>query len=139
MSQTFTYRPPSFITLPDQQLKNELDKAIPRIYDAHAALASTAIVAPVSGAGFAVVSGSATVTGSKLRITTGLKTVTQVVASIDSGANATNSWAVGTVTPANHSTIDLYVWSPTSSGDNTPIASVVPTVVNYWCTGVASS
>lgn len=136
---TFTYRPPSLLTLPDDQLRNQLNQAIPRIFDAHASLDATAIKAPTTGGGFAVLSGSATVTGSKLGIPTSLASVSQVVVSIDAGSVATNATAVGTVTPANHATIDLYVWVPTGTGDNTPIASTVPTVVNWWVTGESTS
>lgn len=137
MSTPFTYRPPSFIRLPDEQLKNELDKAIPRIYDAHASLASTAIVASTAGAGFAVLSGNTTVTGSKLAITTGLASATQVIASLDNGATATNLWVTARITPANHAQIDLFVWQPTSSGNNTPIACTTALSVHWWVTGVA--
>lgn len=132
---SFTYRPPSFLNMRDEDIKAELDKAISQIYSAHATLARQTIQSPTSGGGFNVMSGTATVTGSKLNIPTGLTTVTQVVVSIDAGANASNQWATGTVTPTNRSTINIYVWAPTSSSDNTPIASTTSTVVNWWATG----
>lgn len=134
----FTFRPPTLTKLPPEQLGVELDRALPRLYDAHASLDGVAIKAPAFGSGFCVDSGSTTVTGSKLAIQTRLTTVEQVVASIDNGATATNTTVTATVTPANKSQIDLYTWMPTAAGDTTPIASTTPVVVRWWASGTQS-
>ena len=131
----FTFRPPSFLKFSTPQLRIELDRALPRLYDAHASLDGTAIKAPAFGGGFVVDTGSVTITGSKLAIQTRLTTVEQVVASVDNGAVASNSWVTATITPDNKSQINLYVWVPTAAGNTTPIASAAPTVVRWWASG----
>ena len=132
---SFTFRTPSFLKFNSTQLRVELDRALPRLYDAHASLDSTAIKAPQFGTGFVVDTGHATVTGALTGIQTRLTTVEQVVASVDNGAVASNSWVTATITPANKSQISLYVWMPTAVGDTTPIASTTPTVVRWWASG----
>ena len=132
---SFTFRPPSFLKFSSTDLRIELDRSLPRIYDAHASLDGVAIKAPAFGTGFCVDTGSTTITGSKVGIQTRLTTVEQVVASIDNGATATNSWVTATITPANKSQISIYVWKPTAAGDTTPIASTTPTAVRWWCSG----
>jgi hypothetical protein len=132
---SFTFRPPTFLKFSSQQLRIELDRALPRLYDAHASLDGTAIKAPAFGTGFVVDTGSATVTGSKLNIQTRLTTVEQVVASIDAGTVATNSTVTATIMPTDRSRIALYVWMPTAAGDTTPIASTTPTVIRWWASG----
>ncbi len=131
----FTFRPPSFLRFNSDQLRIELDRSLPRLYDAHASLDGVAIKAPAFGAGFCVDTGSATVTGSKLAIQTRLTTVQQVVASIDNGATATNTTVTARVTPANASQIDLFCWMPTAAGNTTPIASTTSVVVRWWASG----
>lgn len=132
---TFTFRPPTFLKLSSTELRVEMDRALPRLYDAHASLDGTAIKAPAFGTGFCVDTGNLTVTGSKLAIQTRLTTVEQVVASIDNGANATNTTVTASITPANHSQIDIYCWMPTAAGDTTPIASTNPVAVHWWVSG----
>lgn len=132
---TFTFRPPTFLKFSSPQLRIELDRALPRLYDSHASLDGTAIKAPAFGGGFVVDTGSVTITGSKTGIQTRLTTVEQVVVSIDNGAVASNSWVTATIHPDNKSRIDLFVWVPTAAGDTTPIASTIPTLVRWWCSG----
>lgn len=131
----FTFRPPTFLKFDSPQLRIELDRALPRLYDSHASLDSTAIKAPAFGSGFVVDTGHATVTGSLTNIQTRLTIVEQVVASIDNGAVASNSWVTATIVPDNKSRISLYVWKPTAVGDTTPIASTTATLVRWWCSG----
>ena len=132
---TFNFRLPSFLKFDSQQLRVEMDRSIPRIYDAHASLDGVAIKAPAFGTGFCVDTGHLTITGLKEGIQTRLTTVEQVVASIDNGPTATNATVTATVTPANHSQISIYVWQPTAMGDTTPIASTTPVIVRWWCSG----
>lgn len=132
---TSTYRPPALINLPHEQLAQEADKAVARIYEMHGYLDGVAIKAPV--AGFAVLAGQTTVTGSKTGVASGLATVQQVVVSIDNGPTATNFTVTGRVNPTDHSKIDIYVWQPTAAGNTTPIACTSPVSVHWWVTGVS--
>lgn len=129
----FTYRPPSFLQIEDKRVKHELDKGFSIIYDAHARQVKQSVVGP-GGVGFTAASGEVTVTGSKLKIKTGLSIVVQVVASI-AGATASNQSVTAQVTPSDKSTIDVYVWMPTAAGDNTPIASTIETTIKWFATG----
>jgi len=127
--------PQSLLKVSDQMLRNESDRGFTRIYQAHNQLQNTAILGPTSGAGFKVMSGHETVTGSDTGLATGLATVAQVIASIDNGATATNFWVTARVNPVNHSLIDLFVWQPTAAGNNTPVACTTAVVVRWWVTG----
>jgi len=80
-------------------------------------------------------SGTETVTGSKTGILTGLTLVERVVSSIDNGATATNLTVTSRVNPLLKSAVDIFVWKPTSSGDNTPIAATTAVTVHWWATG----
>ncbi len=134
----FRAQPDGIINADAEHMRLVVNKNTNLIFTAHATLDATAIKAPATGGGFAVISGQATVTGSQLGITTGLALVTQVIASISNGTTPTNSTVTARVTPGNTTQIDLFVWSPTSAVDNTPIASVVPTLIHYWATGTSS-
>ena len=134
---TFTYRPPSFLSISDTRLKHEIDQQVSRIYSAHAVLDGTAIKGPTIGAGFACNSGQATVTGKQLGISTGLTAVQHVVASIAS-STATNISVTAVVTPSNPATIDLYCWQPTSASVNTPIAATTAVTVKWVVTGTST-
>lgn len=136
----------TFKTQPDGIVKDELshvrevvNRNTTRIFTAHQTLDGTAIKAPALGSGFAVQSGSLKVTGSQLGIKTGLTAVQQVVAGIDNGATATNFWVTSRVTPANKTTIDVFVWQPTAAGNNTPIAATTPVVIRWWVTGTSTA
>lgn len=134
----FKFRTPTFIGLEHHQLVIELDRSLPRLYDAHASLDSTAVKGPTTGAGFSVASGTATFTGSKLGISTGLATVTNAVGSINSGATPHNFWVSALPSKTVTGGIDLYVYMPTSNADNTPILATSSTTVNWWATGTES-
>ena len=131
----FTFRPGTLLGLPLDQLTKELDTHLPRLYDAHNTLLGIAVQAPALNGSFATVSGSATFTGSKLNIPTGLQTVSTITATII-GAVATNIVVTAQVTPANLSQINLFAWQPTSSSVNTPITCTSATTVHWTCTGV---
>jgi hypothetical protein len=134
---TFGFRPPTFLTTPaTEDLLIELDRAIPRIYDAHNALIGIAVQAPALNGTFAMQTGAVTVTGSKLSIATGLATVTQVVVSIVS-AVATNFTVTARPSPLRPGAIDVYVWKPTSSSVTTPVAGTTPVTIHWWASGTS--
>lgn len=97
-----------------------LDIAMRVLFDSTTELEDKGLSSPTSG--FQVVTATATVTGSVLGIVTGLPSVARVIASIESG-DAVNEWVTARETPDTDGSIDLFVWAPTASGDNTPIAS----------------
>ena len=132
---------PDTIALPEdpKHVKQVTDKNMQRIYTAHQTLDGTAIKAPTLGGGFAVNSGSLTVTGSATGISSGLSQVTQVVASIDNGSTPTNFWATSRINPTDSSTFDVFVWKPTAAGNTTPIAATTPVVIRWWVTGTSTS
>lgn len=78
--------------------------------------------------------GSQSVTGSLKGVVTGLKSVAQVVVSIDNGSTALNEWATATLS-ATSGAIDIYVWKPTAAGDTTPIASTTARTVRWFAQG----
>jgi hypothetical protein len=127
-----------FTTIPDDQLKVEVDKWMQRIYTAHANLNGTAIQAAATGGAFQIAVGNESVTGSKTGIDTGLDEVAQVLASIDNGSTATNFWVTATIHPSDKSQIDLYVWKPTAAGNTTPIAATTAVTVRWLATAVIS-
>ena len=103
-----------------EHIDKELDLGMRVIFDALATLENKGLSSPTSG--FQIVTGTTTVTGSVLGIVTGLSSVARVIASIESG-DAVNEWVTARQTPDTDGSIDLFVWKPTASGDNTPIAS----------------
>jgi hypothetical protein len=135
-TNVFTFRPPSFYRLDNENLGLELDRSLPRLYDAHSALSGQAIKAPAINGGFSVQSGTVTVTGSKLGIVTGLTTVNQVVASINSNV-ATNITVTAQPSVTVKGGIDIYCWMPTSSSVTTPIAATSPVLIHWWSSGVS--
>lgn len=127
--------PSSLVNASDQMLRNEADRGFTRIYQAHAQLKAQVIQSPNPGAGFNAVAAHQAVTGSMTGVSSGLTTVTQVVASIDNGDTATNLTLTSRINPLDHSKVDLFVWQPTSMTDNTPIPATVPVTIRYWTTG----
>lgn len=134
----FTFRPPTFIGTTLERLGIELDRHLPRLYDAHASLDATAVKGPAIGAGFATASGTATFTGSKLGIATGLATVTNAVGSVNSGATPHSFYVSALPSKATTGGIDLYVYQPTNATTTTPILATSSVTVNWWATGTQS-
>jgi hypothetical protein len=128
------FRPPSFYRLGLEELGLELDQSLPRLFDSHNALEGQAIQAPAINAGFMVQSGTVRVTGSKLGIVTGLDTVNQVVASINSKV-ATNFTVTAQPSVTVKGAIDVYVWQPTGAGSTVPIACTTAVTIHWWATG----
>lgn len=134
----FTFRPPTFIELPHERLALELDRHLPRLYDAHNALDGQAIKAPSLDHGFGVQSGETTFTGTKLGIATGLALVDRVVASVVS-RTATNITVTAIKSQTVIGGIDLYAWQPTGTADTTPIAATAPVTAHWWASGTAKA
>lgn len=132
----FSFRTGTFLKLNHDDLAREVDRALPRLYDSHAELHATAIKSPVYGQTFAVKSGEATVTGSLLRIQTGLTKVNHVVVSLVT-ATASNVTVTGTPSSSPPGAIDIFCWKPTAAGNTTPIADTVAQTVHWWATGDA--
>lgn len=135
----FTIRTGTFIALPADKLGLELDRHLPRLYDAHASLNATAVKAPAFGGSFATTSGLDGVTGHRT-IATGLSTVKSVVASLESGSGVPlNLWVTAGVNKTTPSSIDIFVWKPTSAVDNTPIAETGQVTIHWYATGDAET
>ena len=77
--------------------------------------------------------GSTTVTGSARGVSTGLSSVTNVVACLES-STAINEWVTVALSPS-AGTINLFVWKPTGVADTTPIASTTARVVRWSAWG----
>lgn len=133
----FTLRPGTLIGLSPDQLAKELDTHLPRLYDAHNTLRGIAVQGPALNAGFALVSGIATFTGSQTLINTGLAQVKQLTATLQSSAPSaiTITTLIG---PTNLSQISLFAWQPTSSSVTTPIACTTATTVHWTASGINS-
>src|SRR6266496_2673206 len=138
MPSKFTFRPPTFERLAPEKLATELDKHLPRLFDAHASLNGTAVKAPAFGGTFATNSGEIVITGSKLGIPTGLSLVSAVVVSLVAGTGAAlNLWVSAGKSITVRGGIDVYVFQPTSSGDNTPVPATGPVSIHWYATGTA--
>lgn len=100
------------------------------IADAFATVKARIIELSGGTAGKKVAYGSAAVTGSLLDIDTGLALIENVQVSL----KQTTAGVGNVFVTANHGSdglLDLYVWKPTSSDDNTLIAGSAPATV-YW-------
>lgn len=132
----FTYRPPSYLTVHDENLRVQLDKDISTIFSAHGLLSSTSVQGPTNGSGFTALSGATNVTGSKLSVPTGLASITNVTGSLNTGATPHNFTL--SITPSKSGpagSIDIYVFQPTSASVNTPVPATTAQIVNWWATG----
>jgi hypothetical protein len=131
----FTFRPPTLWKLPPDKLALELDRHLPRLYDAHNALNGQAVKGPVLNGGFAVQKGNEIVTGSKLSIPTGLVTVDQVTVTLSTGAQPHNFTVSAAPSAETQGAIDIWVFQPTSSGNNTPVPCTTAVLARWWATG----
>ncbi len=115
-----------------EHVDKELDLGMRVIFPALAELEDKGLSSPTSG--FQVVTATATVTGSVLGIVTGLPSVARVIASIE-GGDAVNEWVTARETPDTDGSVDLFVWAPTSSTDNTPIPSTTAREIAWMAFG----
>lgn len=125
------WRPASFVDFHQQMLispsqaSKALDNAIQRAYQNSAKLESM-----VAATQF----GQATVTGNAKSISTGLASISQVTASIDNGSTPHN-FTISAVVSQQPGCVDLYVFQPTSTTNNTPVAGTTAVVVRWSARG----
>lgn len=116
----------------------DLDLAMKTIYDQVYSLNDAALLAVDDineDTDQSLASGVTTVTGSQNGIATGLTTVTNVTVSLDSGGSPLNEWVNGNPNSRQAGKIDIQVWKPTASNDNTPIASTTARTVRWFAFG----
>lgn len=128
------WRPPSLLDFHRQmeisprEASRSLDTAIQQAYASSAQLESMLACRQV---------GQVIVTGSSKSIATGLATVKQVTASIDSGATAHN-FTISATPSQQPGCIDIYIFQPTAAGNNTPIPCTTAVTVRWMATGTLS-
>ena len=136
----FTFRPPNFKNLPNDQLATAVDAHLPRLFDAHASLNSTAVKSPALGAGFAMDAGVASVVNGAGTFKTRLSKVEHVVATPDAGAGVPLAlWCVAEPSLNALDSIDIVLWTPTAAGDTTPILKTGTFSVHWIATGQADT
>lgn len=113
--------------------KHQLDLALKTIYDVHYTLEQSAVAAVVAGSRMA--SGALSVKGSLKAVASGLNTLSNVTVSIDAGAAPTNRWVTATPSKTVPGAFDVFVWKPTATGDNTPIAETAAVTVRWHAFG----
>ena len=116
------WMPPNFSHI-DRGLDDAIQKAFINTYTVENLVAGTQ-------------SGTTVVTGSLMFVPTGLSLVNQVTASVNNGTTAHN-YTVTALVSARKGCIDLYVWQPASSGNNTPIPATSPANVQWIVQGRA--
>lgn len=118
---TNRYRPKKFAD-------PELDIALKTIFDIHYTLDDQAIIGVVTR-NQALASGSTMVTGSQNSVVTGLATVGNVIASIDSEGNPLNEFVSVRPTPRGKGLIDISVWTVAAA------PSVTPRLIRWFAIG----
>lgn len=113
----------------------ELDLALDTIYKSTANLQASAVQAVDALQGSRMSTGAIPVKGSMKGVATGLSTLSNVVASVDSGATPTNMTLSATPSPNSPGTFDIYVFAPTSTGNNTPILAANAVLVRWHAWG----
>ena len=134
----FTFRTPTFEHLPPEKLGLEIDRHLPRLFDAHALLNATAVKAPRFGSNFASTSGNEIITGTKT-VVTGLSSIDHVTASVSTSGvpNAyTLSCDLNKTTPGS---VDISIFQPTAAGNTTPILATAAVLVHWIATGQAET
>lgn len=104
-----------------------IDLAIKTIYENHYQLQQTALNTLVNNE--TIARGQANVTGSLLRLVTGLTAVTSVTVSLDSGTAGVAEIATGRISPHRPGSIDIFVNQTNGS------ASVTQRSVHWQVTG----
>lgn len=113
----------------------EADLGMKTAYDRVDTLERTRPSVPDGLNGSKLSSGALQVTGLVKGVATGLSTLSNVIVSIDAGATPTNLTVTATPSATVPGTFDVYVWKPTSSGNNTPILNTVPATVRWHAWG----
>ena len=127
------WRPGPLRNASDQKLRDEADEGFKHIYTLHYGLADSAVIG-AGNTGYKQQLGSTTVTGSK-SVPTQMTTVTNVHAMINSKGAPLNEWVTAQPSKSIQGGIDITVWKPTASGDNTPIASTTPWEIQWVVQG----
>jgi hypothetical protein len=113
----------------------ELDLAVKTAYDHISGLQATKVQSPATLQGSSVSAGAATVTGSLKGVATGLSTVSTVVASLDTGTTPTNMTVSATPSTIAPGSIDIYVYAPSATNNNTPILAASALKVRWHAWG----
>jgi hypothetical protein len=113
----------------------ELDLAIKSAYDNISGLQASSLQAIEALQGSKMSTGAISVTGSMKGVATGLSTLSNVVAGIDTGSTPTNMTTSVTPSSQTPGTFDIYVFSPTSTSDNTPTLASGAAIVRWHAWG----
>jgi hypothetical protein len=113
----------------------ELDLAIKSAYDNISGLQASAVQAVGALQGSRMSTGALRVTGGVKGVATGLSTLSNVVASLDSGSSPTNMTLSATPSQNSPGTFDVYVFAPTSTSNNTPILASASMLVRWHAWG----
>ena len=113
----------------------ELDLAMKSAYDNISGLQASAVQSVGALQGSRMSTGALSVKGSVKGVATGLSTLSNVVASIDSGSSPTNMTVSATPSPNSPGTFDIYVFAPTSTSNNTPILASASMLVRWHAWG----
>jgi hypothetical protein len=134
-TKTQPWRPGPFQGQPGELDRSQLDQVIKTTFDQIYTLQQNAAGTVTQGASIA--SGAVLVpAGGVLKaIATGLRTVSNVVVSVDAGTVATNLWVSATPSATVPGAFDIFVWQPTSSGNNTPTAATGATTIRWHAYG----
>lgn len=118
---------------PDQ----EIDLGMKTIYDRVDTIEDTGLGFPPTLNGSHMSSGAIAVTGTLKGVATGLRTLSNVIVSIDNGLVPHNRWVSATPSATVPGAFDVAVFKPTSAAVNTPILETVPVTVRWhaWGTG----
>lgn len=129
------WRPGPFEGQPGELDRSQLDTALKAIYDHAYSLEQSSVQAVVEGTKMA--SGALIVpAGGKLKaVATGLQTLSNVVVSVDAGANATNKTVSATPSTTAAGAFDVYVYQPTSPTSTVPVLATSPTIVRWHAYG----
>lgn len=132
---TKRWRPGPFEGIPGDLDRAQLDVALKAIFDHSYGLEQQATLTPPSLNGLSVSTGSVVVKGSVKAVASGLKSLSNVIVSIDNGSLATNLTVTATKSAHTPGAFDIYVWKPTAANDTTPIAATVPVTVRWHAWG----
>jgi hypothetical protein len=127
------WRPGPFEGIPGELDRHQLDVAIKTIYDHSYGLEQSSVQAVVQGSRMA--SGVVNVAGRLNAVVTGLTTLSNVVATVDSGGTPSNKWVTATPSTTVPGAFDVAVWHPTSSTDNTPALILTVAMVRWIAFG----
>lgn len=130
----------NYLTAGPEHLGPNLDRDLKVAFSQMQTADSTAIKGPVFGGSFAMAAGVASVVNGTVTVATGLSKVQHVVATPDAGGGVALALWVSAQPSKNSATpgsVDILLWTPTSSSVTTPIAASGTFVVHWIATGTA--